>query len=126
MLFKPELIVKILNDKKIVTRKKNIHYYRVGGEYTVQPGRGKKGIAKIRVTRIRQEAIEFKLLEVFPYNEATQESWAYVCSKTNKALQLKTCTNCFRQFPSNVNVFLIDLNTWQYWCWNCYKRRRKR
>ena len=57
MIFGQEMIEKIVNGEKKVTRRVTIGRYRVGGVYSVQPGRGKKGVAKIRITDIRLETV---------------------------------------------------------------------
>ena len=72
MIFKPELVEKILAGEKTMTRRPvkrvltadedgnewtnvAICRYRVGYTYAVQPGWGQKGVARIKVTSVRRE-----------------------------------------------------------------------
>jgi hypothetical protein len=56
MIFGPELIGKVLSGKKTVTRRRSSRY-QVGKVYTVQPGRGKKHVAHIRITSVAEEML---------------------------------------------------------------------
>ena len=56
MIFSEEHIEEILGGKKTQTRRLNRGIYRVGRSYSVQPGRGKKGIPAIRI--VMDEIIE--------------------------------------------------------------------
>lgn len=76
MIFKPELVEKILAGEKTVTRRRIKHHlepprYREGREYAVQPGRGKKAVARIRVKRVSIEP-----LGIIDPNEARLEGFA--------------------------------------------------
>lgn len=63
MIFKLEMVEKILAGEKTVTRRP-VEYvtwrrdarcrYEVGKDYAVQPGGGKKAVARIRVTDVRR------------------------------------------------------------------------
>ena len=66
MIFKPELIEKILAGEKTVTRRP-VKYdpageplpcrYEPGRDYALQPGRGKKAVGRIRVLDVRREPL---------------------------------------------------------------------
>lgn len=62
MIFKPELVEKILVGEKTETRRKanpdGSQRYRPGRTYAVQPGRTEKGVARIRVLSAEREALE--------------------------------------------------------------------
>jgi hypothetical protein len=86
VIFKPELVKKILAGEKTVTRRPakqlqsiglaNIYspsHYKPGKEYAVQPGRGKKGVARIRIKRVNLEA-----LGIIDQDEARAEGFASV------------------------------------------------
>ena len=57
MIFQKDLIKKILNGTKTMTRRsfRSRDRYRIGRTYTVQPGRGKHGLFKIKVTNLKFE-----------------------------------------------------------------------
>ena len=58
MIFQPELVELILAGRKTQTRRLagiNDCRYQVGRDYAVQPGRGKKGVARVLVTAVRRE-----------------------------------------------------------------------
>lgn len=70
MIFRPELAAAIIDGRKTVTRRKRTGdnptgkpggwvddpcRYRAGHTYAVQPGRGKRGIGRIRVLSVRPE-----------------------------------------------------------------------
>lgn len=99
MIFRPVLVDRILAGNKTQTRR-TVRYhgglrsdryrfdctYKVGRSYAVQPGRGRKGVARIKVTDIRRErwkditerdaiAEGFKRLDGFT---AKQQFFAYV------------------------------------------------
>lgn len=75
MIFKPEMVEKILAGEKTVTRRpaktqmghlattdtrpeaRAACRYEVGKDYAVQPGRGKKAAARIRVVRVHREPL---------------------------------------------------------------------
>lgn len=71
MFFKPEMIDKILAEEKTVTRRpakesasKGLHgdrwmpcRYEVDKDYSVQPGRGKKSVARVRVLHVNREHV---------------------------------------------------------------------
>ena len=72
MLFKPDLVEKILVGEKTQTRRPRHGdnptgerggwidepcRYKVGKTYAVQPGRGKKAVGRIRVLRVTPEAM---------------------------------------------------------------------
>lgn len=61
MIFRLPLITKILTGEKTQTRRPvkdgKPCRYLVGGDYAVQPGRGKRGVARIRVTAVRREQL---------------------------------------------------------------------
>jgi len=60
MLFKPELVTKILSGQKTVTRRRptqrGIRYHTLH-VYAVQPGRGKQHVGHIRVTEVVVEPL---------------------------------------------------------------------
>lgn len=56
MIFGPEMLKKVLSGEKTVTRRRT-SYYVVGQEYAVQPGRGKRHVAHIRVTGAQDECL---------------------------------------------------------------------
>lgn len=60
MIFGPDLIGKVLDGTKDVTRRR-LHgrpiRYKVGHTYAVQPGRGKEAVGRIRVTGVRTERL---------------------------------------------------------------------
>lgn len=70
MIFKPEMVEKILAGEKSVTRRpvkpgNSLHgpdcrpcKYKVGKDYAVQPGRGQKAVARIRVVAVQRTALE--------------------------------------------------------------------
>lgn len=57
MIFKPEMIERILAGDKTVTRRPIVGNadcrYKVGREYALQPGRGKKSVGRILIKDIR-------------------------------------------------------------------------
>lgn len=60
MIFKPELIEKVLTGEKTVTRRPaRTRYcsYRRGNTYAIQSGRGKKGIGYIRIVGTQRERL---------------------------------------------------------------------
>ena len=60
MIFKPELVTKVLTGEKTQTRRKADYgacRYTVGRDYAVQPGRGKKSVARIRITDEHRELL---------------------------------------------------------------------
>ena len=61
MLFKPELVTKILSGQKTVTRRRltqGRHIpYQVGHTYAVQPGRGKQHVGHIRIRLIEKQCL---------------------------------------------------------------------
>lgn len=56
MIFGKGLIPAILAGEKTVTRRTSTRY-RPGSTYAVQPGRGLRGVARIRVTDVRREPL---------------------------------------------------------------------
>jgi len=61
VIFSPELTFKVLSGSKVVTRRRVSHrdsdgklmpYYKCGGTYAIQPGRGKPHIGHILVERV--------------------------------------------------------------------------
>lgn len=56
MIFGPELLPKVLSGEKTVTRRRTSHC-KVGQVYAVQPGRGKRHVAHIRVLGVSQERV---------------------------------------------------------------------
>ncbi|KKN69176.1 hypothetical protein LCGC14_0443520 [marine sediment metagenome] len=60
MIFRAPLLDLVLAGKKTQTRR-IVHLdpcrYLVGRDYAVQPGRGKKAVARIRVLAVRKEAV---------------------------------------------------------------------
>lgn len=61
MIFRPELVEKILAGEKTETRRRVKEgqpcRYKAGQIYSVQPGRGKAGVARIRVGSVRREQL---------------------------------------------------------------------
>ena len=74
MIFKPEMVEKILAGEKTVTRRparpgNSLHgpdwrpcRYEVGKTYAVQPGRGQKGVGRIRVLAVRRKPLGHYML----------------------------------------------------------------
>lgn len=64
MIFSPESIEKIRRQEKTQTRRvaNGPCTYRVGGDYSVQPGRTKSAVCRILVTGVRRE----KLYDITP------------------------------------------------------------
>ncbi len=62
MIFKPELVEKILAGEKTETRRKakpdGAQRYVPGRTYAVQPGRTKKGVARIKVLSAEAEILK--------------------------------------------------------------------
>ncbi len=60
MIFKPEMVEKILAGEKTATRRpaKGQRRYSVGREYAVQPGRGKKAVGRIRIVVTVRERLD--------------------------------------------------------------------
>ena len=61
MIFSPELLPKVLDGTKTVTRRRvpldgGDSPYRPGRTYAVQPGRGQRAVARIRILSVRREA----------------------------------------------------------------------
>ena len=61
MIFRPELVEKILAGQKTETRRRAKEgepcRYEAGKTYALQPGRTKAGVARIRVTDVRREGL---------------------------------------------------------------------
>lgn len=59
MIFRAESAQKIIEGRKTVTRRlaRSVCKYRVGQDYSVQPGRGQREVARILVTSIRREPL---------------------------------------------------------------------
>ena len=55
MLFKRELLAKVLDGTKTMTRRRLPCRYKVDRWYKVQPGRGKKHVCHIFLTKVREE-----------------------------------------------------------------------
>lgn len=70
MIFGPEMLEKVLSGEKTVTRRRTSRYV-VGREYAVQPGRGKKHVAHVKVLGVR----EGRLLEVTRKGEPRREGF---------------------------------------------------
>lgn len=70
MIFGPELIGKVLDGRKTVTRRRSSHY-RVGKVYAVQPGRGKRHVGHIEV-----ESVDIERLMPLTEGEARLEGFA--------------------------------------------------
>ncbi len=54
MIFKPELLAKVLDGTKTMTRRKLPCRYKVDRWYMVQPGRGKFHVCHIFLTKVRE------------------------------------------------------------------------
>ena len=65
MIFKPEMIEKILAGDKTVTRRPIVGNadcrYKDGRDYALQPGRGKKAVGRIRILDIRATELGHQL-----------------------------------------------------------------
>jgi len=78
MIFGPDLIDKVLDGSKTVTRRRLVHRngrplaYKEGGVYAVQWGRGKRHVGHIRVLSITEEP----LARMDDTGEATQEGFS--------------------------------------------------
>lgn len=56
MIFGPEMLPKVLSGEKTVTRRRTSHYV-TGQTYAVQPGRGKRHVAHVRVLSANEERL---------------------------------------------------------------------
>ncbi len=79
MIFGPELIGKVLDGSKTVTRRR-LSRYRVGKVYAVQPGRGKKHVGHIEIRSVNIEYLqaiteEEARLEGFTNRDAFMGYW---------------------------------------------------
>ncbi len=85
MIFKPEMVEKILAGEKSVTRRpvkwedtgfevRNLPCkYEVGKDYAVQPGRGKKAVGRIRVLDVQRGRLG--VAATWPRAEARREGF---------------------------------------------------
>lgn len=71
MIFGPELIGKVLDGSKIVTRRHTPARYQKGRVYAVQPGRGKRHVGHILVLHVSEE----RLSKVMGIGEARREGF---------------------------------------------------
>lgn len=98
MIFREEMVAKILAGEKTVTRRRIWRLsstgqffpcrYQVGKTYAVQPGRGKKAVARIRILDVRRGLIAgvdeaearaegFRgMVPDYPPHEEFQDYWA--------------------------------------------------
>lgn len=92
MLFSPDLCEKILEGAKTVTRRPCqpdvACRYIAGRSYAVQPGRGKKAVARIAVTSVSRERLcdmhlEDVILEGFGSHDEFANKWATLYGKSN-------------------------------------------
>jgi len=86
MLFRADLMSKVLSGEKTQTRRLS-GKYEVGKTYAVQPGRGKKAVARIRVLRVWLEDVRFIRLEDvyaegFPTHKKFWTLWATLHDKS--------------------------------------------
>ena len=86
MIFGKDLIEEVLWGRKSVTRRRNVHRdgrpirYRVGGVYSVQPGRGQSHWGHLKVTSVTSlplgaMTLEEAQLEGFETISAFMEYW---------------------------------------------------
>ena len=83
MIFRPALIEKILAGEKTQTRRPGGRancQYRAGRTYAVQPGRGQRQVARLRVLEVRREKLgdisqEDAGAEGFPGRETFLRYW---------------------------------------------------
>lgn len=71
MIFGPELIGKVLDGSKIVTRRRIPARYQVDRVYAVQPGRGKRHVGHILILHVNEE----RLSKVMLTGEARREGF---------------------------------------------------
>lgn len=59
MIFRADSVEAILKGRKTQTRRvvKDVCKYRVGQHYSVQPGRGRREVARVQITGIRREPL---------------------------------------------------------------------
>ena len=89
MIFGPELIGKVLDGSKTVTRRRSSRY-QVGKVYSVQPGRGRKHVGHIRVLVASEECLggvsyRSAQAEGFESPAAFSEYWAALHGSWNPA-----------------------------------------
>jgi len=75
MIFSPEHIEQIKNVTKTQSRRVNRGVYQVGKDYSVQPGRGKKGIQGLRIVMddISEELVSFSIGKWRPFVPLSEE-----------------------------------------------------
>lgn len=85
MIFKPELVTLILAGNKTQTRRPVLYglngkvipcRYKVGHTYAVQPGRGKRQVARIEILEVRRESWG-AISEPDAIAEGFTAGWAY-------------------------------------------------
>lgn len=76
MTFGKEMFEAVLDGRKTVTRRFNCLYYKPGGSYAIQPGRGQVGVAvkRMLVRSVRREMVAWVCDEA----EARREGFASV------------------------------------------------
>lgn len=93
---------KVLSGEKTQTRRLKGNY-AVGKTYSVQPGRGKKAVARIRITLIRREDVRW-----ICYNDVLAEG--FESSREFLALWVKLHDRTFREDPQLSDpAFLMGL-----------------
>jgi hypothetical protein len=103
MIFKPQLIDKVLAGEKTVTRRPaRTRYcsYRRGQTYAIQSSRGKKGIGYIRIIGTQRERL---LLE----NPAYCESEAEAEGQTSWREFRQAWTELYGEFDPDLDVWRI-------------------
>lgn len=87
MIFSEDHISKIRDGTKTMTRRsfRSRNTYRIGRSYTVQPGRGKHGLFKIKVTDLKFEWLgDITSEDIKAEGYDTKEEFVEVWSKINK------------------------------------------
>lgn len=57
MIFSPEMVEKVMDGSKVVTRRRLPTRYQAGKMYAVQPGRGKRHVGHIEVLGVNTESL---------------------------------------------------------------------
>lgn len=59
MIFRREMLAKVLSGAKTVTRRVGKARYKMGRTYAVQPGRGRQHVAHIKIRGVQEKALSF-------------------------------------------------------------------
>lgn len=100
MQFGPQLMPKVLDGTKTMTRRKRKTMdcpYQAGHDYAAQPGRGQRAVARIRILGIRWERLsdlteEDAQLEGFASTDEFFDYWVGLYGKVDKRDQVWVIT----------------------------------